>query len=162
MKKRQLLSSLCRFFCRYAARRPIISPNMLLKGPLVHAWLFTHYFPFTKLANITRMSVQQTEKFNWIIKAVNGFPRKSAYPLHYNHIVTCQVHPALLKRVQCMVRSFLNFLVVRFSPKDPWPRVLSLPGARVVCWRPHPAGTWQYKGQNSEMLKLIKPPGGCP
>ena len=28
--------------------------------------------------------------------------------------------------------------------KDPWPRVLSLPGARVVCWRPHPAGTWQY------------------
>ncbi len=35
---------------------------------------------------------------------------------------------------------------VRFSPpvngpKDPWPNVLSLPGAQVVCWRPHPAGT---------------------
>ncbi len=30
------------------------------------------------------------------------------------------------------------------GPKDPWPRVLSLPEARVVCWRPHPAGTPQY------------------
>ena len=35
-----------------------------------------------------------------------------------------------------------------FSPpvngsKDPWPRVLSLPGAWVVCWRPHPAGTYK-------------------
>ncbi len=27
--------------------------------------------------------------------------------------------------------------------KDPRPHVLSLPGAWVVCWRPHPAGTWQ-------------------
>ena len=38
---------------------------------------------------------------------------------------------------------------VRFSPpvngpKDPWPRVLSLSEARVVCWRPHLAGTRQY------------------
>ncbi len=30
------------------------------------------------------------------------------------------------------------------GPKDPWPRVLSLSGARVVCWRPHLAGTRQY------------------
>ncbi len=30
------------------------------------------------------------------------------------------------------------------GPNDPWPSVLSLPGARVVCWRPHPAGTRQY------------------
>ncbi len=28
--------------------------------------------------------------------------------------------------------------------KDPWPRVLSLSGARVVGLRPHLAGTWQY------------------
>ncbi len=27
----------------------------------------------------------------------------------YNYIVTCQVHPVLVKRVQCTVRSFLNF-----------------------------------------------------
>ncbi len=27
------------------------------------------------------------------------------------------------------------------SKTGPWPRVLSLPGARVVCWRPHPADT---------------------
>ncbi len=40
-------------------------------------------------------------------------------------MVTCQVHPALVKRVKCTVRfSFLNFL---------------------GSWRPHPAGTWQYR-----------------
>ncbi len=61
------------------------------------------------------------------------------------YIVTCQVHPALVKRVQCTVHSsFLNFWVVITSPpvngpKDPWPCVVSLPGTRVVCWRPHPA-----------------------
>ncbi len=66
------------------------------------------------------------------------------------YIVTCQVHPALVKRVQCTIRSsFFNFfwvVITRFSPpvngpKDPWLRVLSLPGARMVYWRPHPAGT---------------------
>ncbi len=36
--------------------------------------------------------------------------------------------------------------IVRFSPpvngpKDHWLCVLSLAGARVVCWRPHPTGT---------------------
>ncbi len=58
----------------------------------------------------------------------------------YIYIVTCQVHLVLVKWVQCTVRSFppVN------GPKDPWPRVLSLPGDRVVCWRPHPAGTRQY------------------
>ena len=30
------------------------------------------------------------------------------------------------------------------GPKDPWPCVLSLPGAQVVCWRPHLASTRQY------------------
>ena len=45
---------------------------------------------------------------------------------------------------------FLKFLgSIRFSPpvngpKDPWPRVLSLPRVRVVCWRPLPTGTRQY------------------
>ena len=38
---------------------------------------------------------------------------------------------------------------VRFSPpvnepKNHWPCVLSLPGTRVVCWTPHPAGTRNY------------------
>ena len=28
--------------------------------------------------------------------------------------------------------------------EDPWPRVLSLPGAKAVRWRPHHACTWQY------------------
>ncbi len=27
------------------------------------------------------------------------------------------------------------------GPKDPWPHVMSLPRAQVVCWRPQPAGT---------------------
>ena len=39
---------------------------------------------------------------------------------------------------------YLVCLLLSDGPKDPWPRVLSLPGARVVCWRPHPAGTRQY------------------
>ena len=30
------------------------------------------------------------------------------------------------------------------GPKDPWTCVLSLSGAKVVCWRPHLAGTRQY------------------
>ncbi len=30
------------------------------------------------------------------------------------------------------------------GPKDPWSHVLSLPGAKVVRWRPHLPGTWQY------------------
>ncbi len=30
------------------------------------------------------------------------------------------------------------------GPKDPLARVLSLSGAKVVCWRPHLAGTRQY------------------
>ncbi len=41
---------------------------------------------------------------------------------------------------------FFLKILGRFSPpvngpKDPWPRVLSLPGARMVCWRPYSAGT---------------------
>ncbi len=59
-----------------------------------------------------------------------------------------QVHPALEKRVQCTVRFFFFKFLGSYppvnGPKDPWPRVLSLPGAQVVCWRPHPAGKWQY------------------
>ncbi len=39
------------------------------------------------------------------------------------YIVTCQIHPVLVKRVQCTVRPPVN------GPKDPWSRVLSLPGA---------------------------------
>ena len=59
-----------------------------------------------------------------------------------NYIVTCQAHPVLVKSGS-NVRSvsFLNFLsvvmarIVRSSPpvngpNDPWPRVLSLPGAQ--------------------------------
>ena len=147
--------------------------------------------------------------------------------------MTCQVQAALVKWVQCTVRSsFLNFWVVitrlalcvtpqvggspvgvRFSPpqwwrdlircridllnfsmgfniigpymeflhlnwyiaewpvkepKDPWPRVLSLPGALVVCWRPHPAGTWQYKVRWSVPQRHLRYPlpwpckGSCP
>ncbi len=40
------------------------------------------------------------------------------------------------------------------GPKDPWPCVLSLPGAQVVCWRPHPANTRQYYVFLSEALSL--------
>ncbi len=53
--------------------------------------------------------------------------------------MTCQVHPVLVKRVQCTVRSsfkiFLGSIIgLAFSPpvngpKDPWSGVLSLPGA---------------------------------
>ncbi len=49
----------------------------------------------------------------------------------WHHIVTCQAHPALVKWVQCMVCLFQIF-------------VLSMSGAKVVCWRPHLAGTRQY------------------
>ncbi len=31
------------------------------------------------------------------------------------------------------------------GPKDPWPSILSQSGARMVCWRPHLAGTRQYE-----------------
>ncbi len=47
------------------------------------------------------------------------------------YIVTCQAHPALVKKVNQMCGSFLFFF--QFSgppvdrPKDPWPCVLSLP-----------------------------------
>ncbi len=53
------------------------------------------------------------------------------------HIVTCQVHPVFNSKNVSNVRSisFLNFCRQLFSPpvngpKDPWPRVLSLPGAQ--------------------------------
>ncbi len=42
-------------------------------------------------------------------------------PVYY--IVTCQAHPVLVKSGS-NVRFFFN------GPKDPWPRVLSLPGAQ--------------------------------
>ena len=58
------------------------------------------------------------------------------------YIATCQAHPALVKRVQCMVRYFL--ILGSYGPKDPWLHVLSMPGAKVVRLRPHPTGTWQY------------------
>ncbi len=63
--------------------------------------------------------------------------------------MTCQAHPALVKRVQSTVRSYLILGTVNKQnppvngPKDPWLHVLSLPEAKVVRWRPHPAGTCQ-------------------
>ncbi len=53
------------------------------------------------------------------------------------------------QKSQHLVVDFIVTCQVRFSPpvnrpKDPWPHVLSLSGARVVCWRPHLAGMRQY------------------
>ena len=69
--------------------------------------------------------------------------------------MVCQAHPALQsvsKVIFCGPPGGGGHFSgdVRFSPpvngpKDPWPIVLSLPGAQVVCWRPHPAGTRQYR-----------------
>ena len=46
------------------------------------------------------------------------------------YIVTCQAHPVLAKirRSKCAVRPFGPSVD---GPKDPWPRVLSLPGRFV-------------------------------
>ncbi len=61
------------------------------------------------------------------------------------YFVTCQAHSALVViRVQCTVRSFSIFDPPVKGPKDPRPRGLSLPGLKVVRWRPHLTGTWQY------------------
>ncbi len=51
-------------------------------------------------------------------------------------------------------------MVRSFSPpvngqKDPWPHVLSLSGAQVVCWRPHLAGTRQYLQSEKSPLELL-------
>ncbi len=84
---------------------------------------------------------------------------KEARYNYITYIVMCQVHPVLVKTGQMYGPFLLNFFVgsspvgVRFGPdvngpKDPWPRVLLLPGARVVYWRPHLAGTRQYHPYN--------------
>ncbi len=48
------------------------------------------------------------------------------------YIVTCQAHPALVKKANQMCGSFLFKFLSMFGPpvdgpKEPWPRVLSLP-----------------------------------
>ena len=74
---------------------------------------------------------------------------------HY-YIVTCQVHPVLLKRVQCTVHSFsFNCVSTCEWTKGSLAPVLSLSGVRVVCWRPHPAGTRQYIQLMVESLTIL-------
>ena len=78
-----------------------------------------------------------------IIQWSGGFSHKETmsplqnFQLDSKNIVTCQAHPALVKRVQWSFHVFQFLVVYRGSLA----RVLSLPGAKVVCWRPHLAGT---------------------
>ena len=50
--------------------------------------------------------------------------------------MTWQPHPALVKQVY----------------QGSLARALSLPGAKVVCWRPNLAGTRQYKGEPKRII----------
>ena len=80
-----------------------------------------------------------------------------------DYIVTCQAHPVLVNRSSVapyflilsglsVCKPYLSWrlpISVRSSPpvdglKDPWPRVLSRPGAKAVRRRPRLAGTRQY------------------
>ncbi len=57
------------------------------------------------------------------------------------------MHSRILRSVQPPIANF---------PDNPaWPRALSLSRARVVCWRPHPAGTRQYLFQALKMNHAI-------
>ncbi len=78
----------------------------------------------------------------WIPLA--GAPLELASHFSFHYIVTCQVHPVLVKMFWCpslwksspKARKQSSWRLPRRSsppvnrPKDPWPRVLSLPGAQ--------------------------------
>ncbi len=75
------------------------------------------------------------------------------------YIVTCQVHPVLVKKDQVyglfVFLKFLQVVTVKVAKGSLTPclvaaRVLSLPGALSGSLRPHPAGTRQYKDQIKE------------
>ncbi len=70
------------------------------------------------------------------------FPRTSCWPTYCDVPVYGPFF--FLKFLGSIAKLALSRYFNVNGPKDPWPRVLSLPGARVVCWRPQPAGTRQY------------------
>ncbi len=88
----------------------------------------------------------------------------SALGFTFEYIVTCQAHPVLvkIKRIKCAVHSFPPV----DGPKDPWPRVLSLPRrfvgdpaslARdniVTCQKRGLQGRFRFRNLDSESSQI--------